>query len=129
MVDEGVHGIQDLLQLIQMRGADLVNIKLMKTGGIYPALALAHLAEAAGMPCQVGSMVESAVATMAGAHLSLSQSIIESNELSGPLMFTEDVAKTSFEEGNLTVGDSPGLGIEINESFIKERTEKHCLID
>lgn len=80
MADESIHSVRDLLTLIQCQGADLVNIKLMKTGGIYPALALAHLADAAEMPCQVGSMVESAIATMAGAHLALSQSIIQSKK-------------------------------------------------
>lgn len=129
MADESIHSTQDLLKLIQLRGADLVNIKLMKTGGIYPALALATLAETAGMVCQVGSMVESAIATMAGAHLALSQSIIQSNEMVGPLMFTEDVAKTNYHDGIIEVSDTPGLGIEVDEQFVRKKAVHYCSVE
>ncbi|MGM8363904.1 mandelate racemase/muconate lactonizing enzyme family protein [Virgibacillus sp. W0181] len=129
MADEGIHGPHELLNIIQLRAADMVNIKLMKTGGIYPALALANLAEAAGMPCQFGSMVESAIGTMAGAHLSLSQTIIESNEMVGPLMFSEDVAETKYINGTLEITDTPGLGIKVNESMIREKAILHCTVN
>ena len=33
MVDEGVHNIHDLVDVIEMRAADMLNIKLMKSGG------------------------------------------------------------------------------------------------
>ena len=49
-------------QIIKLEAADKVNIKLMKCGGIHPAVKLAHQAEMAGIECQVGSMVESSVA-------------------------------------------------------------------
>lgn len=129
MADESVHSIDDLLKIIEFRSANLVNIKLMKTGGIYPALALANLADAAKMPCQVGSMVESAIATMAGAHLALSQSIIKSNEMAGPIMFKEDVAKTNYRDGKIVISDSPGLGIDVNELFIREKAVHTILIN
>lgn len=128
MADESIHSPQDLLKLIQLRGADLVNIKLMKTGGIYPAIALANLAETAGMQCQVGSMVESAIATMAGAHLSLSQSIIKSNEMVGPLMFTEDIAETYYHNGLIEVSDSPGLGINVDELLVRNKAILFCSV-
>ncbi|MGM8213434.1 mandelate racemase/muconate lactonizing enzyme family protein [Virgibacillus sp. W0430] len=128
MADESIHRTEDLLKLIELRGADLVNIKLMKTGGIYPALALANLAETAGMQCQVGSMVESAIATMAGAHLSLSQSIIKSNEMVGPLMFTEDVATTNYHNGLIEISDAPGLGIDVDEAFVRDKTIHYCSV-
>ncbi|PAV30790.1 dipeptide epimerase [Virgibacillus profundi] len=128
MADESIHSAQDLLSLIQLRGADLVNIKLMKAGGIYPAIALANLAETAGMQCQVGSMVESAIATMAGAHLSLSQSIIKSNEMVGPLMFKEDLAETHYHNGLIEVSDSPGLGVNVNEDLVREKAVLYCSV-
>ncbi|WP_257348249.1 mandelate racemase/muconate lactonizing enzyme family protein [Pseudalkalibacillus decolorationis] len=129
MVDEGVHNSHDLLKVIQIRAADLLNIKIMKSGGIYPALALANIAEAAGMPCQVGSMVESAIATMAGAHLSISRSIIQSNEMVGPLMFSKDIGSTRYANYVLEVEETAGLGVEVDESLIKEFTNNYCLIE
>ena len=122
MVDEGVHTIHDLFQAAEMGAADMLNIKLMKAGGIYPSLALASLAEACNMPCQVGSMVESAIATMAGAHLAMSRSIIESNEMVGPLLFSRDVASVRYNGDTLEISDAPGLGVEVDEEYIKEIT-------
>lgn len=129
MVDEGVHNSEDLLNVVRLRVADLLNIKLMKSGGIYPALTLAGIAEAAGMPCQVGSMVETAVATMAGAHLSLARSIIRSNELVGPLMFAQDVAPIRYSGDILEVGQKPGLGVDVDEPLVKELTRHYSLIE
>ncbi|WP_431809299.1 mandelate racemase/muconate lactonizing enzyme family protein [Brevibacillus agri] len=67
MIDEGLHGDKEMREVIVRQAADLINIKLMKCGGLYPALKLVAQAEMAGMGCQVGSMVESCVATAAGA--------------------------------------------------------------
>ncbi|KRF52563.1 mandelate racemase [Bacillus sp. Soil768D1] len=128
MIDEGVHNIYDLIDVIEMQAADMLNIKLMKSGGIYPALALASLAEAAEMPCQVGSMVESAIGTMAGAHLAMSRSIIETNEMVGPLMFLRDVAAVKYNGDVIQFSDRPGLGIEVDEEYVKEITCFSCEI-
>jgi L-alanine-DL-glutamate epimerase-like enolase superfamily enzyme len=129
MADESIHQAADLIDLAKVRGADYVNIKLMKTGGIYPALKLANLAESLGLPCQVGSMVETAVATMAGAHLSFSQQIIRSNEMVGPMMFKKDVAETEFRDGRIIVNDCPGFGIDVDEMFVKSKAVKHTTIE
>ncbi|WP_235848328.1 mandelate racemase/muconate lactonizing enzyme family protein [Litchfieldia alkalitelluris] len=126
MVDESVHNSQDLLNVIEHRAADLLNIKLMKAGGIYPALALASIAEAAGMSCQIGSMVESAIGTLAGAHLSIAKTIIKSNEMIGPKMFTKDVGEVVYHGDVLKLPDKPGLGVDVDEYFIKENQIFQC---
>lgn len=114
MIDEGVHTPTDLIRVIRMSAADMVNIKLMKAGGIRPSLALASLAEAAGMPCQIGSMVESAIGTMAGVHVAFAHSAIMSNELVGPEMIAEDIAKLAISSGRVPLPEGPGLGIDID---------------
>lgn len=128
MIDEGIHSTRDLLNVIQNRSADMVNIKLMKAGGIYPALAIANVAEAAGMPCQVGSMVESAIGTMAGAHLSIARTIIQSNELVGPLMFSQDIGKVLYDRDILQFPDLPGLGAQVDEALVKKLTKVHITV-
>lgn len=115
MVDEGVHSDRDMREVIAKQAADKLNIKLMKCGGLYPALKLAAQAEMAGIECQVGSMVESAVATAAGAHLAAAKKIIGSNELVGPLMFSSDVAAFPYEGKSIRLTDRPGLGLEVQD--------------
>ena len=129
MIDEGVQSMHDLTEVIREEAADMLNIKLMKAGGIYRALGLASLAESANMPCQVGSMVESAIATMAGAHLSMSRTIIETNEMVGPLMFTQDVAEVPFDGEQLLLTKAPGLGIEVDETYVSAITVQRACIE
>ena len=87
MIDEGLCNVRDMREIIAKRAADKVNIKLMKCGGIYPAVKLATMAEMAGIECQIGSMVESSIGSAAGFHVAFSKKIITSVELTGPLKF------------------------------------------
>ncbi|MCG0276210.1 MAG: dipeptide epimerase [Thermosediminibacteraceae bacterium] len=69
MADESVFTPEDAVKIISMRAADMINIKLMKCGGIHNALKINAMAEAAGMECMVGSMIESPISVAAAAHL------------------------------------------------------------
>lgn len=127
MIDEGVHTPTDLVRAIRLDAADMVNIKLMKAGGIRPSMALASAAGAAGMPCQIGSMVESAVGTAAGLHLALARSNIVSNELVGPEMIAQDVADLRVPSGQVTFPEGSGLGIVVDLEAVGTLTiERHA---
>jgi L-alanine-DL-glutamate epimerase-like enolase superfamily enzyme len=122
MIDEGLKGTRDMREIIQKRAADKVNIKLMKCGGIYPAVKLAHQAELAGMECQIGSMVESSVGSAAGFHVAFSKKIITSVELTGPLKFSRDVGNLVYDVPFIRLTEKPGLGLEVNEETLQELT-------
>jgi L-alanine-DL-glutamate epimerase-like enolase superfamily enzyme len=61
LADESVWTTCDLLEVIARHGADLVNVKLAKTGGITEALALIATATANEMGVVIGCMMESHV--------------------------------------------------------------------
>ena len=122
MIDEGIRGIRDMREIIAKRAADKVNIKLMKCGGIYQANKLAHMAEMAGIECQIGSMVESSIGSAAGFHVAFSKKIITSVELTGPLKFSKDVGNLHYDVPFIRLNEKPGLGIEIDEDVLKELT-------
>jgi len=69
MADESVHSPEDALSLIKNEATDLINIKLMKSGGILKARKIAEVAESAGIECMIGCMSESTLGIAAGAHL------------------------------------------------------------
>ena len=48
--DESCHSINDAMRLASMRAADVINIKLMKCGGIYPAIKIAAICAWARAP-------------------------------------------------------------------------------
>lgn len=128
MIDEGLHGDKEMREVIMRQAADLINIKLMKCGGIFPALKLVAQAEMAGIGCQVGSMVESAIATAAGAHLCIAKKAIFSNEMVGPLMFSRDFGTLVFEQNRLKLTERPGLGVDVDENVVRELAVCSALI-
>jgi len=130
MVDEGCHGPREMLRVAALRAADLVNIKLMKCGGLGKALQLNAIAETAGIGAQVGTMVESSIASAAGLHLALSLGNVRTVEMGGPLMLAADVgdASTWYEGDRITVPDAPGLGITVNDAAVAQYAEGHWTI-
>ncbi|PIC95822.1 dipeptide epimerase [Sporosarcina sp. P26b] len=122
MVDEGLRGMRDMREIIAKRAADKVNIKLMKCGGMYPAMKLAHMAEMAGIECQVGSMVESSIGSAAGFHVAFSQKAMTSVELTGPLKFSKDVGNLRYDVPFIELNEKSGLGIDVDEQTLEELT-------
>ncbi len=128
MADETVQSMEDLLEIIRLDAADVINIKLMKCGGIFHAVQMAKTAEAAGMLCQIGSMVESSVASSAGYHAAMSRVNIESTELTGPLLYSEEIGDLRYEHPYVLLSGKPGLGIEIDLVQLEKLTVESCTV-
>ena len=124
MIDEGLRSFREMREIIAKRAADKVNIKLMKCGGIYPAMKLAHMAEMAAIDCQIGSMVESSIGSAAGFHVAFSKKVITSVELTGPLKFSKDIANLHYDVPFIRLKDHPGLGIDVDQVVLDELTIK-----
>ncbi|KGR76048.1 mandelate racemase/muconate lactonizing enzyme family protein [Ureibacillus sinduriensis] len=131
MIDEGIRDMNNMREIIAKRAADKVNIKLMKCGGIYPAMKLANMAEMAGIECQIGSMVESSIGSAAGFHVAFSKKIIKSVELTGPVKFSKDLGdlKASYRIPNIQLTERPGLGVTVDEAILAELTRQSDLIE
>jgi L-alanine-DL-glutamate epimerase-like enolase superfamily enzyme len=84
MADETCHSPADALAIVRKEAADIINVKLMKCGGLYRATQILAIAEAAGLPCIVGSMGESSIGSAAGMHLVVAKTSITACELSPP---------------------------------------------
>lgn len=129
MADESMVNEQNLRTLIEDESVDYVNIKLMKSGGIYPVYQLATQAELFGISCQIGSMVESSIASSAGFHVALAKDNIVSTEISGPTKFMKEPGNLKYKLPFVQMKDSPGLGIDVDENILKELTIKKELIE
>ena len=69
MADESVHTPHDAIEAVRRDAVDMINIKLMKTGGILQAAWVAQIADAADMKCMLGCMSETRIALTAAAHV------------------------------------------------------------
>lgn len=114
LADESVFSAEDALKIVEMRAADLINIKLMKCGGLTSALKIAALAEISGMECMIGCMLEAKVSVNAAVHLACAKKVITRVDLDGPVLCSEDPIDGGavFNEKEITVSDAPGLGIK-----------------
>lgn len=124
MADESVHSPEDALRLIKADAVDLINIKLMKCGGILKARKIAAIAEAAGKPCMLGCMAESEIGIAAGTHLAAAVKNIQYADLDSDLLLKDRLVKkggTQIKDSTRTFLKTPGLGIdEVDQSLLGE---------
>ena len=113
LADEAVFSPADAVKIITTGAADLINIKLMKTGGIWQALKVCGIAESYGVECMTGCMLESKLAVTAAAHLCCGQSVVTMADLDGPSLCATDPFEGGpiFDGATVTMTDAPGLGI------------------
>ncbi|MFF8290226.1 mandelate racemase/muconate lactonizing enzyme family protein [Streptomyces sp. NPDC016309] len=116
MADESVQSAHDALEVVRRGAADVLNIKILKVGGLYRARQIAALAETAGLAVKIGTMPELGVATLAAAHLSaaLPHATVPP-DLVGPLLVAEEpLAPAPFAgtpgTGLVELPVTPGLG-------------------
>lgn len=113
MADESVWTVEDARRLVDAGAADLLNIKLAKTGGIRGALAIADVAREAGIDCMVGAMMEPRISITAAAHLAIAHPAITLIDLDSPGWFASTAPAGGYEQDGawLRLTGGPGLGL------------------
>lgn len=114
MADEAVFTAQDALKIASLKAADMINIKLMKCGGLGEAMKINAIAESAGITCMLGCMVEEiGIAILAAAHLAKGLKNIVTTDLDTPLFLSNVPIKEglSIENGKIVLSERHGLGI------------------
>lgn len=87
-----------------------VNVKLMKCGGITPALALIDEATKSGLKTMLGCMLETSIAITAAAHIS---PLVDYADLDGNLLISNDpFTGVTVMNSKMVLSARPGLGVE-----------------
>lgn len=116
VADENACDETDALSLADPpHAAGIINIKLMKCGGIYSGLRMATIADVAGQQTMWGCMIESVVGLSAALHAAFARPNTGYLDLDGDWDLVEDIATGGMhlENGVLRTVDVPGLGVTL----------------
>jgi muconate cycloisomerase len=132
MLDESLCGYPDAVAAIKMTTADMLNVRLSKCGGIFPALRIIGLAQRSGIGLQLGCHPgETAILSAAGRHVACRIDGLSWVEGS----YDRHILRANVTRQDITFGhggwasplSGPGLGIQIDrqnlESMITRRNE------
>lgn len=114
LADESAFSLTQVKELIELDAVDLINIKLMKTGGLSQAIAIADYCAEHNKQCMMGCMLEGGISATAAVHLAIAkQHVITKIDLDGPTLgaFNPIDSNVNFNDAVISVSDLPGLGI------------------
>ncbi|HEV2494699.1 MAG TPA: o-succinylbenzoate synthase [Terriglobia bacterium] len=117
-LDESADTIDSIREIIRLRSARVLNIKVQRMGGLWPARQAHNLALSAGIPCWLGTMPELGIASAQGLHLSTLPNFrfptdVEASER----WYVDDIIAPPIEvsrEGFIKLPEGPGMGYRVD---------------
>lgn len=133
MADESAWTPQDVLEIIERRAADIVSLYTTKPGGLYRALQVAAVCQAAGIRCNVNGSAETGVGNAANVQLAAAAPAVtlscvipvstpaehQHGQVAG-IYYRDDLVADPFrfEEGAVAVPGGPGMGMAVDEAKV-----------
>lgn len=119
-IDEGCFSSFDVARAAEMRAADLVVLKVAKSGGVTNCAKSAVVSEAHGMGLLGSGLTDAGVSLMASVHLYSTLDLLLPPELNGPQFLSDLLADGIAIDGvDVTVPETPGLGIKVPEDRVR----------
>jgi len=118
-IDEGSFSSFDVARAAVLEAADLVVLKVPKSGGVTNCYKSAVVAEAHGMGLLGSGLTDAGISLIAAIHLYSTLDLLLPPELNGPQFLADLYGGVQMNGVTVTVPDAPGLGIDIPEDKIR----------
>jgi len=97
LADEATFTLADVKEIVKTSSADMINIKLMKCGGVSKAVEILEYARVNSIKCMLGSMLEGPYSINAALYLAFNyRDVIEYVDLDSPLLYKEASDELDF---------------------------------
>lgn len=134
MADESAWNAHDVIQIIERRAAQIVSLYTTKPGGLYRAMEMAAVAQAAGLLCNVNGSVETGIGNLA--NLALAASVpaallscvvpvstpaeAQSGQIGG-IYYKDDLlaAPMRLIDGAIELPKGSGMGIAVDDAKVR----------
>jgi len=130
--DESVLSPADAMQVVRRGAADLITIKLAKSGGIRNSLAILEIAKAGGLACNMGSKHTFGVGTAALLHFAAAFPEVgetigygDAKERFAGDVIAEEIA---IEAGAASLPAGPGLGVTLDDQALSRFATQHHVL-
>jgi cis-L-3-hydroxyproline dehydratase len=129
MLDEIIDGPADLIRAINDRALDIVVLKLAHMGGLTPALLMARLCKESGIRMRIEDTVGCDLSNAAVAHLSVAmpKQYLYASYLAPSYGVNYGESTVSIDQGELLVGDEPGLGVSVDVNALGKQVNEWSL--
>lgn len=117
MLDESTYVAEDAITAATAGAAQLFNIKLAKSRGIWGAHEFAKAADERGVSYMLGSMIEGALGTYAGVHFAATHAVRTSALNAFTFIDDPKAFGPVVRDGAMQAPDTPGLGYGSAELF------------
>jgi O-succinylbenzoate synthase len=127
-LDESITSPDKARKALELGSCRYVNVKVGRVAGLTPAVAIHDMCRAVGVPCWVGSMLESAVGTRVNAALAMLDNFTYPADLFPSSRFYHrdlgqpPVELTPAADGSpqIALADEPGIGTEPDPDLLEE---------
>ncbi|WP_017295103.1 o-succinylbenzoate synthase [Geminocystis herdmanii] len=128
-LDESINSVHDTRLSIELKSAQVINLKVSRVGGITNALEIHHLCQQAGIKLWCGGMLESGIGRATNLHLaSLPNFLLPADISATNRYFREDIITSPIElnpqDSTINVPQNVGIGVEVDEKMISKFTIK-----
>lgn len=97
LADESAFTLDEVKTIVESKSADMINIKLMKCGGVSKAVEILEYARKNGVVCMLGSMLEGPYSINAALYLAFNfRDVIKYVDLDSPLLYKETSSELEF---------------------------------